>query len=437
MKPVKPRQFYVTDWALADERCKRRLEAMMKGFGVGLDKVQVLTEETLEAAIRANHWDQQNTRLGCLKPYGDPDVVFTAFRWPTPEQTKEIAGRHPILQEVKGYSSVFIRMLYGCGQYSHHDTRKVKLDQGITCWTQHDFHSAYGCFHKCGYCSYGRAIALALNVEEILEHVDGLMAKVQQKVYVQDNETDALILEPEYGLCRALVEHFARLKDRYIILFSKSDNVDFLLNLDHKGHTIMLWSLTSPLVSRRIDRGTATTEERLAAARECQQAGYPVRLKLKPIIPVANWRQEATDTLEKLFAAVQPDNLSMQMLVWSGNTVAEAKEMLDMSLLDPEAIKLINLLDKREADGLAIDRSNPFPDAFRAEVYSHYIDQIRRISPDCRVSLCRETKAMWDLLGPKLGMTANRFVCSCGPFCVPGIEAKRVGAASDEKDSVV
>ncbi|MBM4432172.1 MAG: hypothetical protein FJ026_17760, partial [Chloroflexi bacterium] len=371
MKPVKARNLYITDWALADERCKARLETMMKGFDVGVDKVQVLTEDTLEAAIRANHWDNQNARLGCLKPHGAPDVVFTAFRWLTPEQTRGIVGRHRILQEVKGYSSVFIRMLYGCAQFFHRDNRKVKLDQGITCWTQYDFHSAYGCFHKCGYCSYGRALALALNVEEILEHVDGLMAKAQQKVYVQDNESDALVLEPEYGLCRALVEHFAQLKDRYIVLFSKSDNVDFLLDLDHKGHTIMLWSLTTPLVSRRIDRGTATMEERLAAARKCQQAGYPVRLKLKPIIPVANWRQEATDMLEKLFAAVQPDNLSMQMLVWSGNTVAEAKEMLDLSLLAPEVIQQFILLEKREADGLVNDPSNAFPDAFRAEVYTH------------------------------------------------------------------
>ncbi|MBM3789632.1 MAG: hypothetical protein FJW35_04675 [Acidobacteria bacterium] len=195
----------------------------------------------------------------------------------------------------------------------------------------------------------------------------------------------------------------------------------------------MLWSLTTPLVSRRIDRGTATTEERLAAARECQQAGYPVRFKLKPIIPVANWRHEATDMLEKLFAAVHPENMVMEMLTWSRDTVAQTKEMLDVSLCDPEVIRL---MEKREAEGLVIDEMRPFPDEFRAEVYSYYIDEIRRISPDCRVSLCRETKAMWDIFGTKLGMTANRFVCSCGPFCVPGMNLKRVGAAPGERDSV-
>ncbi|MBM4044281.1 MAG: hypothetical protein FJ279_04140 [Planctomycetes bacterium] len=435
MKPVKPKHFYITDWALADERCKTRMETLMRGFGVGVDKVQVLTEDTLEATIRANHWNDLDVRQGRLKFDGDPDVVFNRFKWPSPEETKQLIGRHPIFKEVKGYTYGFVKTLYGCGDFYHYEDGKGKRDKGSTCWSLYDLHSALGCFHKCSYCRRGRVTTLALNVEEFLEHVDGLMAKTPwQKVYRYDVETDCLILEPEYGMCRALVEHFADLEDRYIILFSKSDNVDFLLNLDHKGHTIMLWTLTTPLVSRRIEKGTPTTEERLAAARKCQQAGYPVRFKFKPIIPVANWRQEATDMLEKLFAAVQPDNLSMEMLFWYGDTVAQVKEMFDMSLFDPELIKL---MEKREADGLVTDQMHPFPDEFRAEVYGHYIDEIRRISPDCRVSLCAETKAMWDILGPKLRMTGNSFVCNCGPICVPYMEAKQVGAAPDGKAVVV
>ena len=239
--------------------------------------------------------------------------------------------------------------------------------------------------------------------------------------YTDQLARDCLILEPEYGMCRALVEHYAALKDRYITLFSKSDNVDFLLDLEHKGHTIMLWTLSTPTVSRRIETDTATTEERLAAARKCQEAGYTVRFKFKPVIPIANWRREATDMLEKLFAAVRPDNLSMEMLFF--DTVNELKELFDCSLFEPALFKM---LQEHEAAGRMTDKMHPFPDAFRAEVYSYYIDEIRRLSPDTRVSLCAETKEMWDRLGPRLRMTSEGFVCNCGPICRPGMEARQV-----------
>ena len=422
MKPVKPKHFYITDWALADANCKKRMATMMKGFGVGVDKVQVLTEETIEETARANNWDDLDIRQGRIQFDGDPDVVFNKFKWTTPEQTRQIIERHPMLKTAKGYTNNFLRMLYGCMDFFHYEDGKAKRDRSVECWSLYDLHSAYGCFHKCRYCRRGRVTTLMLDVEEFLEHVDGLMARTPwQKVYRYDVETDCLILEPEYGMCRALVEHYAALKDRYIILFSKSDNVDFLLNLDHKGHTIMLWTLSTPTVSRRIETDTATTEQRLAAARKCQQAGYTVRFKFKPVIPVANWRKEATDMLEKLFAAVKPDNLSMEMLFF--DSVAEMKELFDQSLFDQETIRM---MEAHEASGLMTDKMHPFPDVFRAEVYSYYIDEIRRLSPDTRVSLCAETKEMWNLLGPRLSMTPNSFVCNCGPICIPRMEARQV-----------
>ncbi len=433
MKPVKPKHFYVTDWALADPACQARMDRMMRGFGVGVDQVQVLAEDDLEDTIRANDWHDLDIRQGRMRFDGDPDVVFNKFRWTTKEETAQIIERHPVLSQSKGYTRHFLRMLYGCMDFFHYEDGKAKRDRGVGCWSLYDLHSAYGCFHKCQYCRRGRVTTIMLNIEEFLAHVDDLMARTPwQTVYRYDVETDCLILEPEYGMCRALVEHFAQIEDRYIILFSKSDNVDFLLDLDHRGHTIMLWTLSTSTVSRQIERDTATTEQRLEAARKCQEAGYTVRFKFKPIIPIANWREEATDMLEKLFAAVTPDNLSMEMLFF--DTVAELKQLFDMSLFDPE---LLARMEQYEADGLMTDHMHPFPDDFRAEVYEHYVDEIRRLSPDTRVSLCAETSELWRRLGPKLRMTRDSFVCNCGPVCVPGIEAHQIEATPDGRAVVV
>jgi hypothetical protein len=105
------------------------------------------------------------------------------------------------------------------------------------------------------------------------------------------------------------------------------------------------------------------------------------------------------------------------------DSVQEMKELFDQSLFDQETIRMMEV---HEASGLMTDKMHPFPDVFRAEVYSYYIDEIRRLSPDTRVSLCAETKEMWNLLGPRLSMTPNSFVCNCGPICIPRMEARQV-----------
>ena len=427
MKPVKPENFYITDWALGDEKCKARMERMMEGFGQPVSKVQVIREEDIEDLVRSRNWVDLDVRQGRVPFAGDPDVVFNKFRWTTPEETKAIIERYEVLKNSKRYTRNFLRMLYGCMDFFHLESGKGKRDREVMCWWLHDLHSAYGCFHKCQYCRRGRVTTLMLDIEQFLDHVDDLMAENPwQKVFRYDVETDCLILEPEYGMCRALVEHYAEIDDRYIILFSKSDNVDFLLDLEHKGHTIMLWTHSTPTVSRRIERDTATTEQRVEAARKCQEAGYTVRFKCKPITPIKNWREEATAMFEELFAKVKPDNISMEMLFF--DSVAELHELFDMSLFDADWLKM---MADHEAGGRMTDLMHPMPDDFREEVYTHYFNEVQRLSPDTRLSLCAETREMWRRLGPKLGMNGDSFACNCSPIAVPGVTADRISTDAE------
>ena len=433
MKPVHPQNFYITEWAAGDPRCVARMERLMGGFGVPVDRVQLLRENELDDLAAAKDWFELDVRQGQIGFQGDPDVVFNKMLFPTPEQRAEIEQRHASLRDRGGYTNGFLRMLYGIHDGYHYEDGNQKRKGGATCWSLYDLHSAYGCFHKCRYCRRGRVTTLGLNIEDFLDHTDQLMAaNPWQHVFRYDVETDCLPLEPEYGMCRALVEHYAALPDKYIILFSKSDNVDFLLDLPHNGHTIMLWTMSTPTVSRRIEVDTATTEQRIEAARKCQQAGYTVRFKFKPIVPIAAWREEATDTLEQLFAAVQPDNLSMEMLFF--DSMAEFEGIFPVELFDPA---LIARMEQIEATEGFKDRMHPFPDDLRAEIYEHYIREIQRLSPTTRVSLCAETRPMWERLGGLLGCNGSAFACNCGPVAVPGIRHDQLGTTEDGKAVVI
>ena len=207
--------------------------------------------------------------------------------------------------------------------------------------------------------------------------------------------------------------------------------MDFLLDLEHRGHTIMLWTLSTPTVSRRIEIDTATTEQRIEAARKCQAAGYPVRFKFKPIVPVRNWRQEATDMLEKLFAAVRPDNLSMETLFF--RNVDELKRMFDQDLFDPEFIRM---MERHEAENGIPDEYKSIPEAFRIEIYEHYVAEVKRLSPETPVSLCAESAGAWAHMAPLLEQGPDDFVCNCGPACIPYLKPRSMVNAPDYKPTI-
>jgi spore photoproduct lyase len=434
MKPFQPREIFATSWAWEDERCRARMESLMAGFGRPMSDIQVVTEEELPDLIRRKNWLDLWQRQGCSLFDGDPDLVFNKFRWFDDAEKKAWRERTaPILSEARDYGRSMVAALGGYPTYHHfEDGNHKRLKRDTTCWALHDLHTGWGCFHKCRYCPRGRVSTIMLNVEEWMERVDQLLAdNPWQKVIRFDVETDCLILEPEYGICRDLVEHFAEMDDRYLILFSKSDNVDFLLDLEHKGHTIMLWTLSTPIVSRRIEVDTATTEERIEAARKCQAAGYPVRFKFKPIVPTRNWRQDATDMLEKLFAAVQPDNLSMETLFF--RNTEELKNMFDEELLDPEFVKM---MEEHEAKNGIDDPYKSIPEPFRIEIYEYYAAEVKRLSPQTPISLCAESATAWDHMAPLLGQSPYDFICNCGPACIPYLKPSSMVNAPDFKPTI-
>lgn len=429
MYACNPRNVYAMDWALADERCGARMDRMLRGMGRTREDVTVVSAEQLPDVIRDSGWVGE-TRQGAYRDARDPDVVFNAFRWLTPEQCQEIAksdlfkrclGAYDSYGECKQWFTGSRTMaMFGVAPF-HHYERRPEWKRGHVCWSLHDLHTCWGCLHRCAYCQRGSVYVINLNVEEFLDHVHRLVTgqAAWQKTFRYDVEQDVLAIEPEYGACEPLVDYFAQRPDQYLILFSKSANVDHLLPLDHRGHTIMLWTLTTGMVSRQFEAYTGTMEERLEAARKCQEAGYPVRFKCKPILPTVNWRQDVTEMLERLYATVTPGNISMEAVFF--DSVSEMDHTIGLSNLDPV---FVAAAQEAEEAGDTWDNEwngpRPFTFAVKEEIYRHFLAESRRLSPSTPITLCAETQRMWEALDELLECKPWNYACNCGPHCIPG-----------------
>lgn len=404
MKLLKPPAVYVSDRVRADERCNARVEQLMTR--VECDNIIEVTDDDIARLLEEKGWDQSRRESGRRKD-GDPPLLLNRFRWDEAEQ--EAVRR----QRGDDYSTLHFFGLYPFGFRD----RGPQLEKAnIVCQSAWEIHSARGCLFKCDYCMYEDFVMLMMDLEQWSEHLEQLIDdNPNQSLYKYDSFSDILTFEPEYGASQLLVPMFARKPNAYLMHYTKSDNVDHLLELDHNGHTMVCWSLSAFTQSRLIDRDSATTEQRIEAGRKCQAAGYPVRFRFSPMVPVKNWQQELADTVKLLLSKVNPEVISIQTL----------SRFPDYDIV--ERVMQTDLMDERFLEAMASRPDDvrgrvygPIPHALRREMYEFMIERIREIDPGVPVSLCLESSDMWDDLEETMGLDRKLYPCCCGPTCTPG-----------------
>lgn len=413
MYRISPPAVYAHESVTADPRYRRRLMNVVDALETRVEPI-VYCDDDLPAMIEGGLLSGR-VAMGTLDEVPDPILLFNTFRFDGRRDERRewlreqgVTATGHLADSLIGYTP----WAWACYNLPDDPVRDDKVCR--PCWR---LHFQNGCLHKCKYCGCGGIMTTMVNVEDWLEHLDRLMAAHPwQQTYLLEDDADIPGLEPELGCLGPIIEHFGTLDDRYVIIHTKSANVDWMLDLAHNGNTIIVWSLSADTQSREIEPVCGTTEERIEAARKCQEAGYQIRYKLKPIIPVVNWRAEASAMIDLIFDRTSPDLISLCVFMWS--TIASVKERLPVELLDPEFLRLAEERDLQPTE----TRAAPFLEDVRAEIYEYHFREIRRRDPDIPVSLSTENWEMWKRLGPMLGCTATSYVCGCGPNSTPGLE---------------
>jgi spore photoproduct lyase-like protein len=287
---------------------------------------------------------------------------------------------------------------------------------GVLCQSAIEIQCAVGCPFDCAYCPYAGFLCVRVDVERFAERVAELArARRSQLLYKLNNRSDTLGLEPELGAAAALVERFAGLERRYLMLYSKGDGVDGLIDAEHRGHTVASFTLTPPEVAGLLERGAPAPARRIAAMGRLHRAGYPVRIRMSPIVPIRDWRNAYADLIAAAAAAATPDMVTL----WTLSMVEAAglDDIVPLEHLDPGAVAAA----ERAAAAMRGRKGAPFPPAYRIAVYREIAGMARAVWPGAELSLCLETPEVWDALGdllvPRCGGAGFR--CNCGPRSRP------------------
>jgi DNA repair photolyase len=407
MLPVSNARAYVLDHVRDDPRAEQRLDRMLRAMQP--DEVTWIDDGQLEQLVIDHEWTTgHERRTGSYHRDGAPVFIFNAFRWDASE----------LAMLVKRFPALTSCLFLGQGPVTTRSRINVHGTEWCVCQEAKEIHSIYGCLHACDYCHVENFVNIMLDLERLVDHVATVIDQTSgQQLYKYDNYTDQICFEPEYGASELLVPFFAKQDDKYLLLYTKSDNVDHLLGLDHGGKTIINWSLSPRTQSTTIEKGTPPFERRIDAMKRCQDAGYRVRARFSPIIPVDNWQDEYLEMIDRLFDAATPDVITLDIVGFM--SPSQMKVALDTSLFDARAREL---LDEQEQTGQVRWGKHVFPHGYRKELYDAIIQAIRARNPDQIISICNETYEMWKTMALALGANNDpeAFTCCCGPTSVPG-----------------
>jgi len=411
MYALKPPYVMVLGEVLDDSLMRARAQRMLAALPADTP-VETVSLEKLPEAIIERNWATARGRM-TTSPPGEPGLFLGVMRfdgkWPE---------THRMLREEYPQAGGPLRAAYGYDAFSWCDAgmRDGSPCADLVCRPAWRIHLTNGCPHKCFYCGLGGIITVMMNIEEYIPHLHELaMANPWEKTFLFEDDSEALVLEPEYGAVPALAEYFATTEDRYLLIHSKSANVDFFEEVSPAGreHTIIVWSLTGRTQSEQLEAVSATMEQRIEAAAKCHEMGITTRFKFKPIVPVVGWREEIAEMTRLVFERTHPDLIALFTLAWM--TYDELVGSCEPERLDPVYLEAA----RDSVDEVAELRVKPFPHWVRKEIYEFCIEQIRQYDRDIPIMLCTESAQMWEELGETVGYSPADYPCGCGPQATP------------------
>lgn len=168
-------------------------------------------------------------------------------------------------------------------------------------------YTSSGCRAMCLYCylvcNYNKCAYLRLfvNREQML---DGLLKKAAAAPLPQTFEIGSnsdLVLENTItDNLRDTIERFGCEGRGHLTFPTKFDMVHPLLNLDHRGKTIIRMSVNPQDIIHRIELGTSPLHARIQALNHVASAGYPVGLLIAPVILLPDWKRLYGELIEQL-----------------------------------------------------------------------------------------------------------------------------------------
>ncbi|HMK75373.1 MAG TPA: hypothetical protein VK568_04220 [Thermodesulfobacteriota bacterium] len=280
---------------------------------------------------------------------------------------------------------------------THFYGRRLKPCPGTSnhiCCGYYVINAVTNCPMDCSYCVLqgylnNPFLTLYTNWDDLLEEINDFLSRDQSSLLrLGTGElSDSLALESIFPVSQFLIDFFSKRQKAVLELKTKSANIDSLLGLDHRGKTVISWSLNPPRMIEEEEMRTAPLKERIDAARRCQEKGYPLGFHFDPILYHEGWEKEYQETIYQLFKQIDP-----RRIVWislGGFRYPPQLKAIAEERFPKTEVFLGELFPGR-------DGKFRYLKEIRVDMYRKMAGWLSEADPGLFVYLCMESKEVWE-----------------------------------------
>jgi spore photoproduct lyase len=280
------------------------------------------------------------------------------------------------------------------GPHEGHFFRKCPGTFGAACCNYFVLNLGVQCNMNCSYCYLQSYINSPLtqiytNIDRALGELNAIVEMSPRAPFrVGTGEmVDSLSLDDLTHYSAVLVEWFRSHPHLTCEFKTKSDNVKNFLNVPHAENVVVSFSVNPKVIVDGEEHGTASLKQRLAAAVDVRDKGFPVAFHIDPMIAIDNWRERYSELVAEiceLFTAREVKWISVGALRF----LPDMRHAIRSRFSPKSHVVRAELWP-------ASDGKLRYRQGLRQQMFQHVLDAFRRVDPRYSVFLCMETPESW------------------------------------------
>lgn len=188
---------------------------------------------------------------------------------------------------------------------------------GIGCEKNFYFSHILNCPYDCRYCFLQGMFRSAhqvwfVNYEAFQQSIDEVLAECpagEAVGFFSGYDGDSLALENLTGFAENFLPFFEQRPQAVLELRTKSVNVAVLLNRPAIENVVVAFSLSPRQIATEFEHGAPSLDQRLNALEKVAARGWPIGLRLDPLIAQPNFCDEYQQLIEEIFTRLKPEQV--------------------------------------------------------------------------------------------------------------------------------
>ncbi len=249
------------------------------------------------------------------------------------------------------------------------------------------------CPLDCSYCilqSYFNQphLRVFVNIRKELEHVLNYIDANPDRVFrIGTGEfTDSLALDPIMRWTDFLLPSFSQRKNVILELKTKTGAVNGLVSAPYRDRIVVSWSLNSPYIAAKEEKGAISIRKRLQKAQQLQSEGFVLGFHFDPLIPHSGWKAEYLRTIELLDRYIDPKGI-----IWI--SLGSLRFMPQLKQIIQKRHPKTEILNGEFIRGL--DGKMRYFRPIRTELYHFIRENLEKWYSSLGLYLCMESDVVW------------------------------------------